>query len=66
MELLDCGFNGAIINKSGRKIDGMIYILMEYVDGGLFFNLSKSMHAMGEEKGRFFIHQLIDAVEYMN
>ena len=40
--------------------------MMEYVPGGLLFDLCQTMGAMGENGGRFFIHQLLDSVEYMH
>ena len=39
---------------------------MEYVEGGLLFDLCQNMGAMGEEAGRFFLHQMLNSVEYMH
>lgn len=39
---------------------------MEYVQGGLLFDLCQLMGAMGEDAGRFFAHQLLDTLEYMH
>jgi serine/threonine protein kinase len=38
---------------------------MEFVQGGLLFDLCQLMGGMGEDAGRFFAHQLLDAMEYM-
>ena len=39
---------------------------MEFVPGGDLFDLCKTMRAMGEDAGRFFLHQMLDSVEFMH
>merc|ERR1712080_347609 len=39
---------------------------MEFVQGGLLFDLYQTMGAMGEDAGRFFLHQMLDSLEYMH
>ena len=39
---------------------------MEYVSGGLLFDLCQMMGAMGEDVGRFFAIQMLDAMEHMH
>jgi serine/threonine protein kinase len=39
---------------------------MEFVQGGLLFDLCQLMSAMGEEAGRFFANQMLDSIEYMH
>jgi len=39
---------------------------MDYVQGGLLFDLCQTMGQMGEDNGRFFMHQMIDALDYMH
>ena len=43
----------------------MVYILLEYVSGGLLFDLCQTCGGMGEEYGRFFLNQMIEVVGYM-
>jgi serine/threonine protein kinase len=38
-EFLGYGSDGKIIKPSGREINDLIYIMMEYVPGGIFFDL---------------------------
>ena len=38
---------------------------MEYVSGGILFDLCQSDGAMGEETGKFFFNQMIDVLEYI-
>lgn len=39
---------------------------MEYIQGGLLFDLCQLMNAMGENAGRFFALQMLDSIEYMH
>merc|ERR1712045_416165 len=60
------GDAGQVVKPSGRVIDNLVYIVMEYVEGGLLFDLCQNMGAMGEDAGRFFLHQMLNSVEYMH
>lgn len=60
------GDSGLVVKPSGRNINNLVYILMEYVSGGLLFDLCQTMGAMGENAGRFFVNQLLDALDYMH
>ena len=53
------------MKPSGRKIENLVYILLEYVSGGLLFDLCQTMGGMGEEYGRFFLSQMIEVIGYM-
>ena len=66
VSMIDYGSDGEIIKPSGRHIDGIVYIMMEYVSGGLMFNLCQNLGGMGEDAGRFFCRQLIRVMDYMN
>jgi len=59
------GSDGKIVKPSGREIPNLVYILLEYVPGGLFFNLCQAAGGMGEDGGRFFMDQLADVVSYL-
>ena len=60
------GDAGQVVKPSGRVIDNLVYIVMEFVQGGLLFDLCQTMGAMGEDAGRFFLHQMLDSVEFMH
>ena len=64
--MLGYGDSGEVIKPSGRHINNLVYIMMEHVPCGLLFDLCQTMGAMGENAGRFFITQLLDALEYMH
>jgi len=53
------------LKPSGRKIENLVYILLEFVSGGLLFDLCQTMGGMGEDYGRFFLGQMIEVIGYM-
>jgi len=60
------GDSGEVVKPSGRHINNLVYIMMEFVDRGLLFDLCQTMGAMGENAGRFFISQLLESIDYMH
>ena len=62
-----CGYgsDGHVLKPSGREIKNLVYILLEYVSGGLLFDLCQTVGGMGEDAGRFFLSQMIDVLGYM-
>merc|ERR1712060_666077 len=64
--MLEYGDAGQVVKPSGRIIDNLVFIVMEFVQGGLLFDLCQTMGAMGEDAGRFFLHQMLDSVEFMH
>jgi len=53
--MIDFGDAGQVVKPSGRVISNLVFIVMEYVPGGLLFDLCQTMGAMGEDAGRFFM-----------
>ena len=64
--MIDYGDSGQVLKPSGRVIDNLVFILMEFVKGGLLFDLCQTMGAMGEDAGRFFFTQMVESIEYMH
>jgi len=64
--MTEYGDSGKVVKPSGRVIENLVYIVMEFVQGGLLFDLCQTMGCMGEDAGRFFLHQMLDAVDYMH
>lgn len=54
VKMIDYGTDGEIVKPSGKIIKDIVYITMEYVSGGLMFNLCQNLGGMGEDAGRFF------------
>ena len=66
VKLIDYGSDGQIIKCSGRILSNLVYIALEYVEGGLMFDLCKTGGAMGEDIGRFLFRQLVKSIKYMH
>ena len=66
IRMVDYGDAGQVLKPSGRIIDNLVFIIMEFVQGGLLFDLCQTMGAMGEDAGRFFLLQMVDSMEYMH
>ena len=54
------------MKPSGRILENLVYIVLEYVSGGIFFDTCKTGGAMGEHAGKFFMTQMVDALTYMH
>jgi serine/threonine protein kinase len=39
---------------------------LEYIPGGLLFDVCQTLGGMGEENGKFFLSQMLDVLEYMH
>ena len=55
IKMYEYGDAGQVVKPSGRVIENLVYIVMEFVQGGLLFDLCQTMGAMGEDAGRFFL-----------
>jgi len=51
---------------TGKVSEGLVYIVMEFMEGGELYGLVEDLGALGEDAGRFFLRQLLDCVEYMH
>lgn len=49
------GSDGHVKKPSGRELQNLVYILLEYVSGGLLFDVCQTLGGMGEEGGRYFM-----------
>ena len=59
------GSDGFVKKPSGREIKNLVFIILEYIPGGLLFDLCQTCGGMGEDGGRFFLNQMIDVLSYM-
>ena len=65
-KLLDYGQYGRILKPSGRLIENVVYLVLDYVPGGVFFDTCKVGGEMGEDAGRYFMRQICDAISYLH
>ena len=66
INMSEYGDSGKVVKPSGRVIENLVYIVMEFIQGGLLFDLCQTMGKMGEDAGRFFLNQMLDSVDYMH
>lgn len=50
------------MKPSGREIKNLVYIKLEYVAGGLLFDVCQTVGGMGEDGGRFVLSQMLDVL----
>merc|ERR1712159_828681 len=65
VSILGYGSDGFVKKPSGREIKNLVYIMLEYIPGGLLFDLCQTCGGMGEDGGRFFLNQMLDVLDYM-
>ena len=66
VQIYEYGDQGVIEKPSGRRIENLVYIVLEFVSGGLLFDLCQTVGGLGEDAARFFFKQLLVSVDYMN
>jgi serine/threonine protein kinase len=66
VNIIGWGSDGTVHKPSGREIKNLVYILLEYVTGGLLFDVCQTIGGMGENGGRYFLSQMLDVMEYMH
>ena len=59
------GSDGVVQKPSGRVIDNLVYIMLEFVAGGLLFDLCQTLGGMGEDAGRYFLKQMLCTLDYI-
>ena len=55
INIVGWGSDGNVKKPSGREINNLVYILLEYVSGGLLFDVCQTIGGMGENGGRYFL-----------
>ena len=66
VRLVETGQKGTVLKPSGTKMQNLVYLLLEYVPCGTLFNLCEKNGPMGENIGRFFLHQIVDVLQYLH
>lgn len=57
IQLIDQGGNGTIVNPSGKVLSNLIYLVLEYSNGGLLFDLVKGNNdrGFGEDASKYLL-----------
>jgi len=56
------GTNGFVYKNDTMTHSDLTYLIMENVKGGQLFDFAEKRGAMGEDTGRFFMEQMLDAL----
>jgi MAP/microtubule affinity-regulating kinase len=65
VKLIDFGTQGKIVKASGKEKEGIVYLILEYVSGGLLFEIVEEVGSIGEDAARTFFKEIMSAIEYM-
>ena len=65
-KIIEHGHQGKLITPSGQVLDDLIYIILDYIPGGIFLKVIEKAKKMDENCARFFMDQLADAVSYLH
>lgn len=61
------GDNGVIsFPKTNKTTSGVAFLVTEYVNGTLLFDISKDLGKLGESVGLFFLRQIVDVLKYLH
>ena len=66
VKLKSYGTKGTVVKRNGDRVSNLVYIMMDYVEGGLLFDFCQKMGSVGEDAGRDFMTQMLDIIEYMH
>ena len=63
--IFDYGDDGRIVKASGKEKLNVVYIVLEYIAGGLLFEVCQDLGPLGEDCARVFFKEIVDAMEFM-
>ena len=66
IKILEYGDAGWVLKPNGKELTGLVYIVLEFVAGGLLFDLCQLLGGLGEEIGRYFFKQMLASLAYMD
>jgi len=63
--IFDYGDDGRIVKASGKVKENVVYIVLEYVAGGLLFEVCQDLGPLGEDVARVFFKEIVDSIDFM-
>jgi len=68
VNILGYGSKGRVIKPSGKIQNDLVYIMLEFINGGLLFDLCQTIGETGfsENNARFLFSQMVELVSYLN
>ena len=65
VNIIEYGKEGDIVKPNGTCYKGVVYIILEYVNGGLLFDVCQVMGGMGEQSARYFFKTMVGVPTYL-
>ena len=66
INLLKSTNKGVLTKTSGDKKEGVVYLTLELATGGEIFDFIAQTGSFSEPVARYYFHQIIEALEYLN
>jgi serine/threonine protein kinase len=57
--IYDYGDDGKIVKASGKVKENVVYIVLEYIAGGLLFEVCQDLGPLGEDCARVFFKEIV-------
>ncbi len=66
IRIIEYGDDGEIVKPSKSKIGNIVFIVLEFVEGGILFDVCQTLGGLGEDLSRYFFVQLMSALDQMH
>lgn len=66
VKLLGSGTKGYVTKSSGKRVENLSYLILEFASYGTLFDLCQNNGPLDEVAGNFFFHQLVSILEYLH
>ena len=63
---MEAGDNGYLIKKSGKRVENITFLVLEYIPSGTLFTFCERHGSLGESIGRLFLHKMVEALGHMH
>lgn len=65
VQIYEFGDSGRIVKASGKVKEDVVFIILEYVAGGLLFEVCQDIGQLGEDCARVFFKEIVTSIEFM-
>ena len=66
VRIIEYASDGTVVKPSGKKIDNLVYTMLEHFTGQTLFEVCRSFGRLREDLGRRFLSQMIEVLSYMH
>jgi serine/threonine protein kinase len=65
VKVIECGENGKLQKSKNSTIDGLFFVIMEYVEAGIMYDIIDHFSGVGEIIAKYFMNQMITSLDYL-